>query len=137
MFINFIRWSVITVFVSFISACATQYTYTPPNTVEGRTCVTQCQTQLRSCRDTQQQRASDAYEVCKFNATHEQRQCEHRSLTEYNACLKFAKTSIDRASCIQKSCIKGYCSSSVDYSFCEKEFRICYQNCGGRIDISK
>ena len=137
MFTNVIRWAVITGLVSLTSACATEYTYTPPDTVEGRSCTTQCQTTQRSCRNTQHQRASDAQELCKYNAAQEQSQCEHHSQTEYNACLKFARTNIDRASCIQKTCLKDYCNNPVDYSFCDREFRGCYQNCGGRIGILK
>lgn len=133
-----------------LTGCATEYTYAPPTTMEGKQCVQQCQVTQGSCRNLQSQNAlaarqqcestsSRAFSQCETEASAKYSQCQQESQQDYNSCLKYAS---NRAICRQKSCFKETCYKpscyqSADYGFCDGEFRSCYQNCGGTVGVMK
>lgn len=133
-----------------LTGCATEYTYAPPITMEGKQCVQQCQTTQSSCRNLQSQNAlasrqqcestsSAAFSQCDTETNAKYNQCQQESQQDYNSCLKYAS---NRATCRQKicfkeSCYKPSCYQSADYSYCDGEFRSCYQNCGGTVGVMK
>ncbi len=120
-----------------LCGCATEYTYTPPPTAEGRACVAQCQDNQISCRGVQDRRQSDEMQQCKDESAHKQSQCEHDSQIEYDACLRYAKTDADRKACHRASCDQPGCFTSSNYGLCDGDYRACYQNCGGTVGVLK
>ena len=120
-----------------ISACETQYTYTPPETQDGKNCVMQCQNNQTQCKGNEQQRAYTLQQECMSKSNEANKQCEIESQADYNACIKYARTDFDRTMCTKKVCTKDSCGSSANFSFCEGEFRGCYQQCGGKVGIMK
>lgn len=121
-----------------ITACAPiEYTYTPPATQEGKQCVTQCQQTQGACRNNEYERAQDEYPVCQREADYKYQDCEMQSQADYTACLRYANTEKDQDNCSQSTCFKDMCSSTPDFDFCDSEFRMCYQNCGGKVGIMK
>ena len=103
--------------ICLVAACTTtEYRYTPPTSRKGEACVERCQARQQSCRDDETSRAESS-----------KAQCERDSQTEYDACLKYSS---DRKKCYQKGCY-DFASTAQ----CDSDFRACYQNCGGRIDI--
>ena len=100
------------------AGCVTEYKYTPPAGKSGQLCIERCvQTQM-DCRQAEQDRSARA-----------NRKCEHDAEVEYNACLKYAE---DKKKCVQQIC---YDTPSVGQ--CDIDYRACYQNCGGQVEILK
>ena len=133
-----------------LSGCATEYAYTPPVTAEGKACVQQCQATQGMCRDQQFQTASSARENCLRTVEHDFRHCQHDAADayaqcredarqDYNGCLKYSndRKACREKPCHQKICHKRTCASHIDYSPCDKDFRACYQQCGGTVGILK
>lgn len=133
------KYFLVVVFVMVLASCATapEYTYSPPETAEGRACVARCQETQNACRNSQANLYSQAKSQCESQSAYKYNQCEREAQVEQNACLRFARTDLDRASCIRKICIKDGCYMRIDYSFCDNEFRVCYQNCGGKVGVMK
>lgn len=100
----------------FLSGCGpvykTVYSYRPPASPQGQICIMQCDNIKRQCY------------------THEDfrvRACEDENRIarlEYERC---ASMGYDR--CWDRS---AFCNSG-NYWYCDEEYRICYQNCGGFI----
>ena len=142
---SLVSWALFAAFC-FLAACAQEFTYTPPTTAEGRSCVAQCQATQSACRDgavtTQDQCEADSAEKrnqCEVAATEELNTCQRESKTDYYACLKYSS---NRATCYERPCFKEACfqqgcSNSADLNLCDGDFRICYQNCGGTVGILK
>jgi hypothetical protein len=118
-----------------LAACAKEYTFTPPASAEGRACVERCQGSQSSCRRDQDLKADRARTQCEADAARRQEQCQLEAPMEYAACLKFAKTDEDRAACTLRDCDQPACYSSPSYSLCERDYRACYENCGGKVGI--
>jgi hypothetical protein len=118
-----------------LGACAKEYVYTPPSTPEGRACVQRCQTDQQTCRRGQDRRAEAAAEDCRATAERRELKCEAEATVEYMACLKYAKTDADREACTKESCEPDACTPSPNYSLCDGDFRVCFQSCGGTIDV--
>lgn len=106
---------------AMLSACATKYDYAPPRTAQGQACVTQCQAKRDACIASVDSAASARKAVCV-----------QKSHADYVACLKYARTDIDRALCREDTC---YVSS--DDSACHGTFRACYRECGGSVKEAK
>ena len=148
MFQTNIRAVLLLVAAFIVTACATEYQYTPPASEDGKRCVQQCQLTQGSCRNSQFQNASVAQQQCESAAVEkvahcrtiadiEYDRCQQESQIEYQACLKYSN---NRSACLRKSCQKKHCSKpscylSANYEFCDSEFRVCYQNCGGKVRI--
>lgn len=118
-----------------LGACAKEYVYTPPTSPEGRACVQRCQTDQQACRHTQDRRAEAAAHDCRATAERREMKCETEATVEYMACLKYAKTDADRAACAKESCEPDACTPSPSYGVCDGDFRVCFQTCGGTIDV--
>jgi hypothetical protein len=118
-----------------LGACAKEYVYTPPTTPEGRACVQRCQTDQQTCRRRQDQRAEAAAAECRATAERREFKCEAEATVEYAACLKFAKTDEERKSCAKESCEPDACPVSPNYGLCDSDYRVCFQSCGGTIDV--
>jgi len=129
--------SMIVATVLALCGCATEYTYSPPTTAEGRACVARCQDTQMRCRVTQDRRRDSAFEQCKVDSAQKQSQCEHDSQIEYDACLRYAKTDADRNACHRQSCDQPGCYASTNYDLCDTDYRACYQNCGGTVGVLK
>lgn len=147
---NRIKHGVVIGVIALLAGCATEYAYTPPTSEQGMTCVTRCQSAQQRCRNTQVQVAATAkqsciqrsqqdYDLCTYNAENEHTACTAKAEGEYVACLKYAS---DRKSCIKNKCEKTACYRdgcyhSPDYAYCDSDFRSCYQQCGGKVDVIK
>ena len=146
-----VRTVVVTLlFMLFVSGCSKEYVYTAPETEAGTICVTKCQEWQSVCREQAGYDAATAKKQCDRASAHEYAQCEAKAEDDFELCEKNAesdyygclKYSANRASCVKAVCVKDMCRKSscyknVDYSFCEKDFRACYQQCGGKIEELK
>lgn len=143
-------WAIVAAAILVLAAsCATtEYTYAPPQNQEGRQCVTQCQATQSACRNNRVTNASAEKQSCKTKAGSENaqckkdadeefRRCDTEAQAEYLACLKFStnRAYCLKKQCFKKSCFESSCSSSADFSFCDSEYRACYQNCGGSVGV--
>jgi hypothetical protein len=90
-----------------------RYTYVPPDTQEGRACVTQCAGSMDSCRSSEQQR----FHVCEYK--------RQRDMRAYQKCSQASGS----AFCQQPpaSC------PAMDLYGCEATYRSCYETCGGKV----
>jgi hypothetical protein len=119
-----------------LSACTTtEYVYTPPATPEGKACVERCQASQASCRRDQDARAERIRLQCQAEADRREAACRIQAPIEYAACLKFAKNDEERAACQLQDCAQAACQAVSSYALCDNDFRFCYQNCGGTIDL--
>jgi hypothetical protein len=119
-----------------LSACSTtEYTFTPPETAEGRACVERCQRTQQACRHDRDARAEDDAERCAVESRRREEKCDIEANVEYVSCLKFAKTNAEREACVKKDCSQPSCERSASYALCDSDYRACYQNCGGRIGV--
>lgn len=124
------------IFVSIITlsvlvACGPQYrdqsTYVPPESIEGRSCVAQCETTRELCR----LRADQDNDICRA----ENRDVER----EYRRCIERRNGAKQRQ--VQNgvkiklpTCFRGtrrFCRP--DYKSCTAEYNACYQRCGGQV----
>ena len=65
--------------------------------------------------------------------------CQEKAKEEYYACLKYAS---DRSTCEEKECEKEHCyerrcHESPNFRYCDNDYRECYQQCGGVIEVIK
>ena len=119
-----------------LAACSTtEYVYTPPQTPEGRACVTECQAQQTACRRDQDARAERGRQRCEAEAQRRETECRVQAPIEYAACLKFAKNDEERAACVLADCTQSSCESAPNYGLCDNDFRVCFQTCGGKVDL--
>jgi hypothetical protein len=119
-----------------LSGCTTtEYVFTPPATAEGKACVERCQASQASCRRDQDARAERIRVQCQGEADRRETACQIQAPIEYAACLKFAKTDEQRAACQLQDCTQPACQATSNYALCDNDFRFCYQNCGGTIDL--
>lgn len=137
-------------FVIVLAGCAEKYRYIPPESQAGLQCVTQCMSMKNTCRDREVENARIAQEACEKNATEEYIeckiiseeefvQCQEEAKEEYYACLKYAS---DRSSCEEKQCEKKHCYErtcyeSANFRSCDSDYRECYQQCGGIVEVIK
>ena len=133
-----------------MTGCATQYAYTPPESEAGLKCVAQCLSIKNTCRERELERARVAQKACERNSAQEYLECKARSEEEFNqcqeesekeyyACLKYAedRSSCHEEECKEKNCYERRCSESARFSYCENDYRECYQQCGGTIEVVK
>lgn len=102
----------------------TTYELTPPQTAEGRMCVTQCQQTKGACQNA----GYDRYARCKS----EQRAYAERKFNEYRIQQLLLGLPIKKS---QQSFYGGYsCSHEQSYkSGCEQDFVGCFSTCGGAV----
>jgi hypothetical protein len=106
--------------VALLTSCGpvynTEYSYTPPKSLEGRSCINQCEYSKIQCEELENLR---------------ERECESRAELEYDRCRRDIYNSKKRepkwSECSRSSC-------STDEERCERLYRSCYQACGGRVD---
>ena len=121
-----------TIALSFLSACSTTYSYTPPPDAEGKACIQKCQERKNACDNAEFERARNEYNQCEQRAANEYNQCEHDATIAENACLRSASIP---SSCYREVCIKTPCYENADTSYCFNEFNSCYQQCGGNVEV--
>jgi len=123
------------VFITALATgCVKEYTFTPPASESGRVCTQTCNTTQSLCRQHAQEEANDQYQQCLSVSEVALRQCKHKALIEYNACLRYAE---NRESCHEDECEQDYCFNSANFDYCESDYRACFQNCGGVIAEKK
>jgi hypothetical protein len=119
---------VIGLIVAAVAACGpvyrTNYELTPPQTAEGRMCVTQCQQTKSTC----QSAGYDRYQRCKS----EQRAYAERKFNEYRIQQLLLNEKITKS---QRHFYGGYsCSHEQSYKGgCEQDFIGCFSTCGGKV----
>jgi len=128
--------------------CAKEYVYIPPATEAGVQCVAGCQARQAQCRERATESAAAEKRACEETATAEVYACEANRDAEYLACQDAAeadyvgcrKYAPDPSGCIKQtctlqSCTRNSCYQSANYSLCGSDFRACYQQCGGKIEL--
>ena len=127
---------VLVVVALLLGACTTtQYVFTPPESAEGKACVERCQVKQTACRRDQDARAERAKAQCEAEAARREDACQIQAPIEYAACLKFAKTDEERKACVLEDCTQQACYPNSDYGLCTSDFNVCFQTCGGKIEI--
>ena len=107
-------------FVFLLAGCTTtRYDYYPPSTEQGRFCITQCAGVREMCQGNEIQRAQ-----------YEQALCERRSESMYRTCLRHADSNDEAKRCYRQSCF-----SHENTWRCDEDYRQCFVNCGGAIQV--
>ena len=102
--------------IVLLSGCTTiRYEYYPPNTEQGRFCITQCSGVREMCQGNEIQRAQ-----------FDQAMCEQRAESTYRSCLRHADNKDDAKKCYRQSCF-----SNEDTWRCDENYRQCFVGCGG------
>ena len=104
----------------------TQYNYTPPQTSEGRGCVSQCEGHRMQCEALQQQQ----HMLCEQQANMQQQTCRTQADTAYNSCVASGNTSCFRRVCIRRTCMP-------QTGACVPQYNRCYSTCGGQVQASQ
>ena len=135
--------------IMLLTGCtSTQYRYIPPPTEAGLNCVTQCQQHQNVCMNNEQINASAAYRQCQeLSAMEYDRclqdarmdfyRCDKIAERDYKHCLKHDKA-VDQCrkkKCHKTHCYQNRCYKTADYSMCKSNFRECYQQCGGIVEV--
>ena len=102
----------------------TTYDLTPPQSAEGRQCVTQCQQTQLTCRSA----GYDRYERCRS----EQRAYAERKFNEYRIQQLLLDKPIKKS---QRHFYGGYsCGHAKGYkAVCQQDFVGCFSTCGGTV----
>lgn len=93
----------------------TRYTFSPPQSSEGKTCTFQCNQIKLQC----QQLEDMNNDRCQRDSERERRDCEWEIRMTKGREPKWYEC--------------GGSSCSVDYARCEETYRSCYESCGGKI----
>nr|WP_319493447.1 hypothetical protein [uncultured Desulfobacter sp.] len=135
--------------IVLLTGCtSTRYRYIPPATEAGLNCVTQCQQHQNVCMNNEQINASAAYRQCQEisamdydrclqDARMDFYRCDKIAERDYKHCLKHDKA-VDQCrkkKCHKLRCYKNRCYKTDNYSRCKSNFRECYQQCGGFVEI--
>ncbi|HZR37105.1 MAG TPA: hypothetical protein VFA75_17175 [Nevskia sp.] len=122
-------------------ACGPEYIYTPPPGVEGLACVTQCQAAQADCQAGQRSRAEAAAAQCRVEMAQRSNQCEQVKSAEYASCLGYTRSDAARAACEQDrkrhSCDQPACVAAASFERCDRDYRSCYQACGGQVGVKQ
>lgn len=98
----------------------TEFTYVPPDSIEGRQCTVQCANVRELCRSRVETRAS-----------REQAACQKDVIARQATCMAAARDDQERAKCRFST---THCRSVPDTRQCDNEYNVCYETCGGRVD---
>ena len=135
----------------FLAGCSTtQYHFTPPPSESGLACVSQCQINQENCRNIEkfasshkqqecEKTSKSELKSCEVKAEYDYKQCELNTDKEYKLCIKEpSKTSICyKPICPKKSCYANKCNHTVNDDLCPSNFRSCFKQCGGKIELIK
>ena len=106
-------------FAALLGGCSTiRYEYFPPNTDQGRFCITQCAGVREMCQGNEIQRAQ-----------YEQALCKQRNESIYRSCLRHADSKDDAKKCYRQSCF-----ASENTWRCDENYRQCFVGCGGIVN---
>jgi hypothetical protein len=108
-----------------LAACSpiytTDYSFDPPPSNTGRTCVLQCENSKLLC----DQLVESRYDSCLQRAELQYQSCESRKI--YKIDYDSGNTK-----CVQNCyCYRDSCSK--DETTCGTQYRTCYQTCGGKV----
>ncbi len=103
----------------FVSGCGpiydTRYYYTPPQDPGAQSCIFQCENMKMQCEQLEMMKVEN---------------CNQRARMDQDRC----RENIRRQGREPKSDECNYFSScSPDNERCDAQYRICYQNCGGKV----
>lgn len=117
-------WGLVICCTLFLFGCSpvyrTNYTFTPPEDSEGRTCIWQCENSKLQCQQLEEMR----YQACEARAERDYLNCENRK--------RYRVNKDGELECYQNCyCWRASCSRS--YESCEQQYRLCYVNCGGDV----
>ena len=93
----------------------TRYSFTPPKSANGRTCIFQCDNSRMQCRNFEEMHKSN----CEMRGQLEEQRCENDIRYREGREPKWYE-------CSTSSC-------SADYDRCDEIYRGCYQMCGGEV----
>ena len=121
---------------------ATRYNYSPPSSIGGRNCLSQCDRDRTTCEVAQAQayqscrRASSAeFQACSSRASAEHQRCVSGADRQHSECVASGRTSCRRRLCIRNICIPRRCSSNA--ALCLGQYNRCYSNCGGQVQATQ
>lgn len=93
----------------------TRYSYSPPHDPQGQSCIFQCENMKMQCEQLEMMKAEN---------------CNNRNRIEQDRC----RDNIRRQGREPKSSeCSFYASCTTDTERCDAQYRICYQNCGGKV----
>lgn len=109
----------------FSSGCQTvRYAFVPPVTESGRMCVVQCAGIRETCRGNEINRAATARLACERQQDRAYQECRARN-------TGFSRDSKEKP----KECDpRTYaCHEYSNTARCERDYRLCYADCGGQV----
>lgn len=105
-----------------LAACGpiydTRYSFTPPSTPQGQSCLFHCSQLQDQCEQLEDHRQ----ELCEERARYERERCE-RDLRRDGKKVKWYD-------CGTESC-------TSDYDRCAQQYRSCYESCGGKVSAEQ
>ncbi len=122
MISTLLRLSIGAIFSLILAGCSfIRYEYHPPATEAGRQCVVQCSAIREMCISNENNRAQN-----------ERAACEQRNHWNYQQCMRRADDKDDAKACARA---QPMCWGNANIFRCEENYRSCYVNCGGKINI--
>jgi hypothetical protein len=101
-----------------LAACKTvRYDYHPPQSDQGRMCITQCQGIREVCHGNESNRVQA-----------ERHACEQRSESTFRSCQRLAANKEEA-----KKCSRPACYVTENFWRCDENYRQCFVGCGGTI----
>lgn len=98
-----------------------RYEYHPPASEAGRQCIVQCAAVREMCISNENNRAQN-----------DRIACEQRNRWNYQQCMRRADDKDDAKACARA---QPTCWANANTFRCEENYRSCYVNCGGKINI--
>lgn len=143
------KYVVLGFIIVLLTGCtSTRYRYIPPSTEAGLNCVTQCQQHQNVCMNNEQINSSAAYRQCQeisameydrclADARMDLYRCDKKAERDYTYCLKHTKDpgKCRKTKCSKPHCYKTRCYKTTNYGMCKSNFRECYKQCGGIVEI--
>ena len=122
-----VRLTLVVLGCAVAAACSpvykTTYELTPPQTAEGRICVTQCQQTQNACKNA----GYDRYQRCRT----EQRAYAERKFNEYRVQQLLLKQPIKKSQ--QHFYSAHSCGLEKSYkATCDQDYIGCFSTCGGK-----
>lgn len=116
----------------------TTFNLSPPNSIQGRQCTTQCKTNKLLCEQNEQNKAAH----CEQRVQEQHRQCKRDAEDSYRSCMQEAADAgkyraVEESSCQDNLDSHKLLCRSINDDDCEPagqcggDYRACFSNCGG------
>ena len=114
---DYVMLGLVFIFTSCGPVYQDQYTYLPPESPEGRSCIFQCENSKQSCQQLEEMN----YQHCEERSRWERERCERKN---------------ERKGKKEKwyDCWGSSCSKNLER--CDSMYVSCYRSCGGTVNVT-